>query len=209
MWGAEQRLVTGLAKIGMALRAQSNRQAGGLSPLQGQILALLRARGAMRPGAAAAELGVTLPTVSDSAAALVRKRLIRRNSVAGDKRGAVLSLTRKGAAEAERAASWADFLLAAASALSEDEQRVFLRGLTKMILTLQERGQIPVARMCATCRYFEPNRYPDLAAPHHCAFTGAPFGDIDLRLDCADYETAAPAQAATNWNSLIQLEGIR
>jgi DNA-binding MarR family transcriptional regulator len=209
MLPSKQRLVTGLAKIGMALRAKSNREGKGLSPLQGQILALLRARSGLRPSAVAVELGVTLPTVSDSVSALIGKRLVRRRAAAGDARAAILSLTNKGVAEAERAASWPDFLLAAADSLSEGEQRVFLRGLTKMIRTLQERRQIPVSRMCATCRYFEPNRYADSVNPHHCAFTEAPFGDIDLRLDCAEHETALPEHAARNWTSFIQLEGIR
>jgi hypothetical protein len=78
-----------------------------------------------------------------------------------------------------------------------------------MIRALQEERQIPVSRMCVTCRYFGPNRYDDSANPHHCAFTGAPFGDGDLQLDCADHAPAEAALAARNWSSFIQPEEIR
>jgi hypothetical protein len=89
--------------------------------------------------------------------------------------------------------------LAAVDELTPAEQEVFLRGLVKMIRTLQERGEIPVSRMCVTCRYFRPNVHPDLSTPHHCAFVDAPFGDRQLRLECADHEPAPVEQAERAW----------
>jgi hypothetical protein len=70
-----------------------------------------------------------------------------------------------------------------------------------MIRTLQERGRIPVARMCVSCRYFQPFRYPDPDRPHHCAFVDAPFGDGELRLDCPDHAAAPAEQAARTWRT--------
>jgi DNA-binding MarR family transcriptional regulator len=199
-----QRVTTGLAKVGIALKQQAWAEAGGrgLTPTQGQVLALLRATpGGLRLGALAAQLGVTAPTASDSVAALHRKGLVAKEPVAADGRAVVVRLTPTGTREAAAAADWPDFLLEAVDELSAAEQAAFLRALVTMIRTLQDKGRIPVARMCVSCRFFQPYRHDDPARPHHCAFVDAPFGDGQLRLDCPDHAAAPPEQAARTWHS--------
>ena len=199
-----ERVTTGLAKVGIALKQQAWAEAGGrgLTPTQGQALALLRANpGGLRMGALARQLGVTQPTASDSVAALHRKGLVAKEATAGDGRGVVVRLTPAGVREAAAAAAWPDFLLEAVGELSDAEQAAFLRGLVTMIRTLQEKGRIPVAHMCVTCRFFRPFRHDDPARPHHCAFVDAPFGDGQLRLDCPDHAAAPPEQAAATWQA--------
>jgi DNA-binding MarR family transcriptional regulator len=195
------RVVTGLAKVGLATRHRAWSEGHGLSPLQGQILALLRSRagGGLRLSDIAHTLAVTAPTASVAVQTLERKGLVRKLRTAGDARARVISLTDAGQQEALRVSGWADFLLSAVDTLTASEQEAFLRGLVKMIVTLQERGEIPVSRMCATCRYFRPRVHADPAKPHHCAFVDAPFGDRSLRLDCADFAAAPPEQAARAW----------
>jgi DNA-binding MarR family transcriptional regulator len=199
-----QRVTTGLAKVGIALKQQAWAEAGGrgLTPTQGQALALLRANpGGLRLGALAQQLGVTAATASDSVAALHRKGLVAKAPLAGDGRAVVVRLTPAGSREAAVAAAWPDFLLEAVDQLSTAEQAAFLRALVTMIRTLQTRGRIPVARMCVSCRFFQPFRHPDPRLPHHCAFVDAPFGDGELRLDCPDH-IAAPAElAARTWEA--------
>jgi DNA-binding MarR family transcriptional regulator len=199
-----QRVTTGLAKVGIALKQQAWAEAGGrgLTPTQGQALALLRANPAgLRLGALAAQLGVTAPTASDSVAALHRKGLVTKAPLAGDGRAVVVRLTPAGVHEAAAAAAWPDFLLEAVGELSTAEQAAFLRALVTMIRTLQVKGRIPVARMCVSCRFFQPYRHADPARPHHCAFVDAPFGDGELRLDCPDHAAAPPEQAARTWHA--------
>jgi DNA-binding MarR family transcriptional regulator len=199
-----QRVTTGLAKVGIALKQQAWAEAGGrgLTPTQGQILALLRASPAgLRLGALAAQLGVTQPTASDSVAALHRKGLLTKEPLAADGRAVVVRLTPAGVREAAAAAAWPDFLLEAVEELSAAEQAAFLRALVTMIRTLQDKGRIPVARMCVSCRFFQPFRHDDPARPHHCAFVDAPFGDGQLRLDCPDHAAAPPEQAARIWQA--------
>src|SRR5581483_5701384 len=179
-------VATGLAKIGLVLRHEAwrGREETGLTPTQSQILALLRARGgAAGLGDLARELAVSAPTASDSVAALAAKGLVAKA------RGRTLSvaLTPAGRREAVRAARWPDVLLEAVDALEPADQGAFLRGLCAIIRSLQERGRIPPARMCATCRFFQPNVHADPEKPHHCGFVDAPFGDRQLRLDCADW----------------------
>jgi DNA-binding MarR family transcriptional regulator len=199
-----QRVTTGLAKVGIALKQQAWAEAGGrgLTPTQAQVLALLRANpDGLRLGALAAQLGVTAPTASDSVAALHRKGLVAKAPLAGDGRAVVVRLTPAGVHEAAAAAAWPDFLLEAVGELSDAEQAAFLHALVTMIRTLQERGRIPVARMCVSCRFFQPYRHADERRPHHCAFVDAPFGDGELRLDCPDHAAAPPAQAARTWHA--------
>jgi DNA-binding MarR family transcriptional regulator len=198
------RVTTGLAKVGIALKQQAWAEAGGrgLTPTQGQVLALLRANpGGLRLGALARQLGVTAPTASDSVAALHRKDLVAKAPLAGDGRAVVVRLTPAGTREAAAAAAWPDFLLEAVDELSAAEQAAFLRALVTMIRTLQERGRIPVARMCVSCRFFQPFRHDNPARPHHCAFVDAPFGDGELRLDCPDHAAAPPEQAEATWHA--------
>jgi hypothetical protein len=44
----------------------------------------------------------------------------------------------------------------------------------KMIRALQEEGRIPLASMCAICRFFRPCAHPGSGRPHHCAYVDAP-----------------------------------
>lgn len=201
-----RRLTAGLAKLGLVLRSQAWQQAQdtGLTPTQGQILALLRARGPLRLGMVSRELAITPATASDAAAALVRKGLARKDRAPDDRRALALTLTKAGEAAALQSAEWPDALLGAVDALDPEEQAALLKMLMKMIRALQLRGAIAPARMCATCLYFRPNAYPDSDTPHHCAFVDAPFGTRDLRLDCGEQEPAAVEQAAANWRELAE-----
>jgi DNA-binding MarR family transcriptional regulator len=198
-----QRVVTGLAKIGLATKHRAWQEAGdqGLTPTQGQALALLRLRPetGMRLAELADGLAVTSATASEAVRALVAKGLVHKVRSAADARALMITLTEAGQREADRVAGWSDFLLDAVDALTPPEQAMFLRSLVKMVRTLQERGEISVTRMCVTCRFFRPNVHPNRSKPHHCAFVDAPFGDRHLRLECADHEVAPAEQAQRAW----------
>ncbi|MCS6927351.1 MAG: MarR family winged helix-turn-helix transcriptional regulator [Candidatus Binatia bacterium] len=196
-----QQVLTGLAKIGLALKVHAWQTSGpqGLTPTQGQILTLLQARAPRALNEVASELGVGAATVSEAVTTLVRKRLVQKTRAPHDRRQLVLLLTARGRRVATRIAGWPDFLLHAIHLLSGEERGVLLRTLVKIIRTLQERRQIPVARMCVTCRFFRPNVYPGSERPHHCAFVDAPFGDHELRLECRDHQPADLPAAAAQW----------
>ncbi len=190
------RLVTGLAKVGLALRHGERRRARArrVSPTQAEILVLLRRPGGPTTLAGLArELGVGLPTASEALRALVAKGLVRKARSPADGRALALALTEEGRAEADHLAGWPDFLLQALDRLSPAEQAALLTTVVKLVRALQEQGRIPVARMCPTCRFFRPNVHPDPERPHHCALVDAPFGDRAVRLDCPDHVAAATA----------------
>jgi DNA-binding MarR family transcriptional regulator len=186
----QHRVVTGLNKIGLALKSHAWQDAGqhGLTPTQGQILTLLRTQDRMRLSALADSLGVTAATTSDAVSTLVDKGLVQKTKAADDKRAIAISLTPQGKQTALDIADWSDFLLDAVGELSEIEQAVFLRGLVKMIRKLQEKGQVSVARMCVNCQFFRAHVYADADQPHHCDFVDAAFGDRALQVDCADHQ---------------------
>lgn len=190
-------IAAGLSKMGLALRNHAWEERGrtGLTPTQAQLVAVLFRRGPTSVGVLAELLAISQPTVSDAASTLVEKGLATK--VPGsDRRTQHVTLTAEGHELAPSVSEWPDALLEAVHALAPEDQAAFLRGLTSMILELQRAGRIPLLRMCATCRFFRPNVHPDGEHPHHCAFVDAPFGDRELRLDCADHEPATTREAA-------------
>lgn len=186
-----QRVAQGLTKIAMALRHGSWREAGhhSLTPTQSQALHVLANRYPGRSPAGlndvADALAITAATASDVVSTLVGKGLVHK---APNGRRVELRLTRTGRRLASKLADWPDLLLESVDELDEAEQTVFLRSVVKMIRSLQERGHIPVQRMCVECRFFAPHEHPGLPKPHHCRFIDAPLGDGDLLLDCSDQE---------------------
>ena len=200
-----QRLAAGLARIGVALRGQAwtHGASRGLTPTQAQVLALVRARGPIRLTVVADELAVTPATASAAVAALARKGLVEKRPAPDDGRAIAIHLTPAGRREAQASAEWPDALLEALEEMSPGEQAVLLRLVGTIIRGLQERGAIPIQRMCVGCRYFRPNVHDDPGAPHHCDYVDAPFGDLDLRLDCRDFESADARLGAANWQRFV------
>ena len=196
----EQRIATGLHKVALALRHHDwlAASADGLSPTQGRILAALAMDGPLTGTELAERLGVTLPTISDSARALVEKELVTKRPDERHPRASLLDLTAAGTRRAERVRGWPEFLAAAVRTLSGPEKESFLAALVKTIRALQEKGQLPVSRMCITCVYFRPRAH-DGPLPHHCAFVDVPMADWHLRVDCEEQEEAPSAQREEAW----------
>ncbi|MCB1036253.1 MAG: winged helix-turn-helix transcriptional regulator [Acidobacteria bacterium] len=186
------RLATGFAKIAVALRHRAW-QAGhprDLTPTQGEVLVLLQQRPGVTLTEVGAVLGVKASTASEAVSTLERKGLLKKERSPEDRRALQLFLTPEGEAEAAAAALWPDFLALAVGELPEEEARVLMRTLQRMILSLQRRGKIPVSRMCFGCRFFRQHVHGQGPRPHHCAFVDAPFGEADLRFDCQDFVSA-------------------
>jgi DNA-binding MarR family transcriptional regulator len=201
-----ERIATGLHKIGLVLRhaAWRDQPRSGLTPTQAQLLAALAASAGGRTlSSLATELGVTSPTASDSLGALERKGLVERRRAAGDGRALAVRPTSAGRRLSRTLALWPDFLLDALDALDGSERAVFQRALVKMIRSLQAQGRIPIARMCVGCRFFRPHAHAGSSKPHHCAFVDAPFGDAELRLDCADHGSLPSDEADALWERFL------
>jgi DNA-binding MarR family transcriptional regulator len=188
----DHHILIGLEKIGMALKSQSWQDAGqqGLTPTQGQILNLLVSNAGVGLSEIAKNLGVTAATASDAVAALVDKGLVQKTRSPTDGRAIEITLTNPGQQAAGQTATWSNFLLTSMDELTAEEKVIFLRGLIKIIKKLQEQGKISVAKMCVTCSFFQPDRYPNSEQPHHCGLVDAPFADGNLRITCAEHVIA-------------------
>ena len=200
-------ITVGLAKVAAALRSQAweGGTARKLTPTQGKILGLLadRADKALRLNDVATELCLTAATASDAVITLVDKKLVKKARSAEDQRALVLTLTAAGRREAQGATGWAEVVRAGVKSLTPDEQAVFLRGLMKVIYSLQEQGAISVVRMCANCTYFQPYVHVDAARPHHCGFINKAIGEGQLRLDCPDFILGSETEQGRRWQEFL------
>jgi DNA-binding MarR family transcriptional regulator len=200
-----EHILIGLSKIGIALKSQSWQDAGqqGLTPTQGQILALLLDK-SLRLSDIANYLSISAATASDAVTTLVDKGLVQKVKSPNDGRAIDITLTATGVEAAKTTSGWADFLLSTVDELSEEERTVFLRALIKMIRNLQENGKISVANMCVTCTFFQPYRYDDAEYPHHCGLVNAPFGDRHLRINCPEQIPADAKTEKHNWQFYLE-----
>lgn len=197
----EERLAFALERLGSVLRqhGQADADRHGLYPAQLRILDQAAAcEGRTTPSELALAQGVSLPTISDSLAALANKGLITRERSEDDARRIVVRLTPRGRRLAQKRWEDDDPLVQAARSLHPDEQRVLLAVMQKMIAVLQQRKQISTTAMCVDCAFFHPNVHRDADKPHHCGFVDAPFGDGELQINCPDFDAASPTVRERN-----------
>lgn len=185
------RLADGLARLAAVARQLDWQAAAtaGLSPTQADILRFVASRpeGA-RLTATAAHAGVSKATASDAVTTLENKELLRKYPDASDARAVTLKTTSAGR---KIARSWPRSFAPVVADLTRAEQELLHGLVIKMIRQLQQRQLIAPQRTCVACRYFRENIAPGTSSPHFCAYVGAPMGDRHLRVDCAEYESAA------------------
>lgn len=207
--GRGNQIIAGFERLGHVLKAQawSQAMAAGLTPTQGQVLGVLRAHKGegLRLGDIAVALQVTPATASEAVGTLVAKGLVKKVPSPKDARAIRLSLTDAGQREALAASRWPDFLLEVVEDLAEADQVAVLRAVLTLIASLQQRGLVPVARMCISCRYFDANAHPGEVLLHHCNLLNAPVGDGDLRVHCPEQEPAPEALVAENFGRFVEL----
>ena len=191
--GLPHRLATGLARVAVAMHLAADDPAAGLERTlaQQQLLLLLsRRRDGYTLTDLAADAGMTAPATETSIGTLVREGLVVLGPAASPSEVPV-KITDRGRAQAPELLHWAADLLAELRNLDEIGQRQLLQVVTGHIRRLQRQGQIPVVKMCLTCRFFDGYAHPGNADPHHCRLVDAAFGHQLLRLRCPEQEPAA------------------
>jgi DNA-binding MarR family transcriptional regulator len=187
------RLVDAVERIGEAARGMLRDAAKreGVSVTQAQLLLRVTTPGAgpQSTGSFARWLEVSAPTVSDAAAALVRKGLLESVPDLADSRRAAWVPTPAGREAAERLHQWRAPLVAGLAGSSPAEQATALRTLLGAIASLNRTGHLAIARTCLTCR-FHGDRHPDGAAGDWCGLLEAPLATADLRVDCPEHQPA-------------------
>jgi len=163
-----------------------------LSPIQIQFLVYLlyHSPELCRISQLAREFGLTQATVSDAISVLEEKALVSRELWHEDRRVSTLKLTIDGQELAIKLSTWADVISQCISSFSFEEQEAIFLFLIRLIESLQRAGIISVARMCITCRFFQPNVAPESDSPHYCRLINKPLANSQLRIDCPDHEPA-------------------
>ena len=198
------RIIVAITRVASVLRAGmwEVATAENLNPVQLDILHLLADRKqGVRLSWLAAQLSVTPASASDSVAALVGKGLVRKARADDDGRATALWLTEAGTQVRERLSHALGFADDASAALERKVQEDLLIGLFKLIAQLHKSERFPALRACLSCRYFEANRFPGSAAPHHCALVKAPLPISFLRIDCAEHVPTDPLSERRNWQT--------
>lgn len=188
----EARIATGFARISTVMRSQAwgKSMAEGITPTQADIISLLRSRQAsLRLTVIAEQLVISPATASDAVSALVAKGLVEKVRASDDGRAVALSLTRKGVKLAASIEEMEGSLFLVLKTLSSEEKNKLLTLIVKIIRGMQDRGDIPVMRMCLTCKYYEPHKKKDKQLVHYCNLVKAPFADYHVRLDCPEHES--------------------
>lgn len=194
------QLGIGLERLTGLVRNQAWRDSGDVSlhPAQRALLAALASEGeSLRPGELAARLGVSAASISDSIRAIEAKGWVERAQDPDDARARRLSLTSTGAdliAGVQRADGGLGQLL---QSLSDQDSAALLRIVQLLIHQAQAQGLASGIRTCLGCAYFRPyaNAADDAGQPHFCAYVDAPFGDAELRTDCAEQTPQRDAAA--------------
>jgi DNA-binding MarR family transcriptional regulator len=193
------QLATGLVRVAVAVRQADDTTAAGLERTlaQQQVLLLLSRRRDVYPVAElAAYLGMTTQTTLAAVSTLVREGLVAMDpSPSYAPHEVRVRLTDRGRDQAPELLHWAADLLAELGNLDEAGQRQLLAVVVGQIRHLQRSGQIPVTRMCVTCRYFDGYAHPGTSEPHHCWLVDTPFGHAQLRLRCPEQEPTDLPQA--------------
>ena len=188
------RLATGLARVAVAMHLAADDPAAGLERTlaQQQLLLLLSHR---RDGYTlsdlAADVGMTAPATESAIGTLVREGLVVMRPAAGSPSDVLVTITDLGRAQAPELMHWASDMLAELRNLDEIGQRQLLHVVTDHIRRLQRQGQIPVVKMCLSCRFFDGYAHPGTPDPHHCRLVDAAFGHQMLRLRCPEQEPVA------------------
>ena len=187
----ETKLLTGLAKISLAFRAEEQKQSFEvrLSPTQAKALLLVE-DGIQSPSEISKRIGVSRASLSDSLTALQDKGLLKKRRSPEDSRATILELTAKGRRRSDGLADWPTALQKSLDDLNTEEKQMLLRVLSKIIANLQDQGSVSVPRMCANCRFFRPNAHAGSKKTHHCDYINSAFSDGELRLDCPEHEAA-------------------
>jgi DNA-binding MarR family transcriptional regulator len=181
------KIVVGLERIAQVFRVLLWRDTKdhALSPIQLQILLFLRYHDAALRSVShlAREFNMTKATVSDAVKSLLSKGLLVKIAEQSDARSFRLDLSKSGRQVARKLKPFAGELTDAFAGIGENDKKIFLRILMKLIFDLHKRGVIQTQRMCYTCAYFQSSPAGDA----YCRLLEKTLRREELRLDCPEH----------------------
>jgi DNA-binding MarR family transcriptional regulator len=189
------RLAVGLLRLAAALDAATAGHASGQphTLTEQQVLLVLARLGVpCSVEELAARLGMSTSAVVATLGRLREDGLLTMNpapSYGPDQM--LVALSEHGRTVPTPLLNWAGQLLGSLTEAPDSEQERLLALVVERITTLQRRGRLPIARMCLTCRFFQPYAHPGQPDPHHCALVDAAFGHPALRVHCPEQQLPA------------------
>src|SRR5690606_15681524 len=120
-----------------------------------------------------------------------------RGTDPADRRAAPVRLSGDGRAIAERLRDPAHGIGLLVADLEDADLAALLRVSQLLVAQAQRHGLATGLRTCLGCRYFRPFAGSGARA-HYCEFVGQPFGDAELRTDCAEQAPADGDRLAAN-----------
>ncbi len=188
----DSKIAAALERLSQAFRVLlwEKNKTHNLSPIQIQFLVYLLYHAADQCTVTqlAREFTLTPATVSDAITTLEEKKLVARERWETDRRVAWVSLTTEGKKTARQLSTWANVVRENIAEFDAAEKVVVMKFLTHLIESLQQAGVITIAKMCITCKFFQPNAHPEATALHHCKLLDKALSNPELRLDCAEHE---------------------
>ncbi|MDZ7360348.1 MAG: MarR family transcriptional regulator [candidate division KSB1 bacterium] len=188
----DSKIAAALERLSQAFRVllwEKNKDYN-LSPIQIQFLVYLlyHTTAQCTVSQLAKEFTLTPATVSDAITTLEEKELVSRARWQDDRRVAFVSLTAEGKKIARRLSTWANVIQENLAQFDAKEKVVVMKFLMRLIESLQQAGVITIARMCITCKFFQPEAHANTKAPHHCRLLDKPLANSEWRLDCPEHE---------------------
>lgn len=199
-----EQAAVGLEQLATLVRARHWRaddDTPSLPPTQAAVLHMLAAEpDGLRARQIAARLGISAASLSDTLKAIEGKGWIHRKPDPGDRRASLVRLAADGRRIARRLRHPERGMAALLQALDEPDIGALLRVTQLLVREAQRQGLATGARTCLGCRYFRPRASDDPRRPHFCEFVSQPFGDPELRTDCADHTPADDARFTESLN---------
>jgi DNA-binding MarR family transcriptional regulator len=186
------RLAVGLLRLAAALDAATTGHASGQPHTlteQQMLLVLTRLDGPCSVEELASRLAMSTTAVVSTLGRLREDGLLTMDpapSYGLDQMS--VALTDRGRSLPPPLLNWAGQLLGSLAGAPDSEQERLLELVVERISMLQRRGRLPVARMCLTCRFFQPYAHAGQPDPHHCALVDAAFGHPALRVHCPEQQ---------------------
>jgi predicted transcriptional regulator len=126
---------------------------------------------------------MTKATISDSVKILLSKELVTKETDPIDTRSFSLSLTNEGKKIAKKASFFASSIEQPIEKLTQEQKKVMLNGLLKLIYDLNKSGIITIQRMCFTCSKYQLEK-----GVHYCKLLKSQLAENELRIDCPEHE---------------------
>ncbi len=183
----ESRIVVALERISEAFRVLlwNESKKNSLSPIQIQILIFIHFHDLQKckVGYLADEFNMTKATISDSVKVLLNKNLITKETDPIDTRSYTISLTDEGKKIVKKASLFASSIEQPIENLTQEQKKIMLNGLLKLIYDLNQSGIITIQRMCFTCSYYESKK-----GTHYCNLLKSKLKESEIRVDCPEHE---------------------